>query len=151
MTQTHKRALSNLVIWGVVAVGFLIVFFGDGGPTNFATDQRRMVPATVLVNAGILAFFVTLYVTRSRRGESRVTVDERDRQIERRAAGGTLIFVLLAVYLACAGLWEAYRGEGCVPVGWLWFLGYATVIFGSLAHAVTILVLYRVVGGDGEG
>ena len=58
---------------------------------------------------------------------------------------------MMAAALACAGLWEAYRGEGCVPVGWFWFLGYATVVFGSLAHAVTILVLYRVVGGDGEG
>ena len=151
MTQTKKRALLSLAIWGCVTAGFTAVFFGDGGPATFGNDRARIVSTAILIGVGFLAYFAMLYFTRSRPGVGPLTVDERDERIARRASGGTLIVVLTVVYLTCIILWEVYREPGCVPVGWMWFLGYATGMLGILTHAVATLALHRGMGGPGQG
>jgi len=151
MTQSQKRAILTLVIWGLVAAGFTALFFGNGGPVTFGADKGRIVSTAILIGVGFTAFFGMLYLTRSRPGGARVIVDERDESIARRANGGTLVVVLVVVYLTCIGLWEAYREGGCVPIGWMYFLGYAAAMLGYLTHAGATLMLYRWTGADGQG
>jgi len=151
MTQSQMRAVYTLVIWGLVAGGFAALFFGNGGPDTFGADKGRIVSAAILIGAGFIAYFAMMYLTRSHPGGARVIADERDDSIARRANGGTLIVVLVVVYLACIGLWEAYREVGCVPVGWMWFLGYAAVMLAYLTHAAATLLLNHGMGDHGRG
>lgn len=151
MTQSQKRAIFTLVIWGLVAGGFAAVFFGSGGPATFGMDKGRIVTTAILIGFGLTAYFVMLYFTRSRPGATRVVADERDLRIASRANGGTLIVVSVVVYLVCIGLWSAYQDGGCVPVGWLWFLGYAAAMLGYLTHATATLLLNRGIGDHGQG
>ncbi len=151
MTQSQKRAIFTLVIWGLVAGCFAAVFFGGGGPATFGVDKGRIVTTAILVGIGFAAYFIMLFFTRSRPGATRVVADERDLRIASRANGGTLIVVLVVGYLACIGLWSAYQDGGCVPVGWLWFLGYATAMLGYLTHAAATLLLNRGMGDHGQG
>jgi uncharacterized membrane protein len=151
MTQSEKRAILTLVIWGLVAVGFAALFFGDGGPVTFGADKGRIVSTAILIGVGFAAYFIMLYLTRSRPGATRVVVDERDVRIASRANAGTLIVVLVVVYLACISLWSAYQDGGCVPVGWLWFLGYAAAILGYLTHAAATLLLNHGMDDHGQG
>ncbi len=151
MTQSQKQAILTLVIWGIVACGFAVMFFGNGGPGTFGADKGRIVSTAILIGVGFAAYFVMLYLTRSRPGATRAVVDERDVRIASRANGGTLIVVLVVVYLACIGLWSAYQDGGCVPVGWLWFLGYAAAMLGYLTHAAATLLLNHEVGYHDRG
>ncbi len=45
---------------------------------------------------------------------------------------------------------EAYREPGAVPVGWMWFLAYSTMIFVYLSTAISTLILDIGNFGDGE-
>ena len=65
-------------------------------------------------------------------------------------ADGSSRVLTCAVFLVCIGLWEAYREPGAVPVGWMWFLAYRTMIFVHLSTAITQLVLDFGNFGDGE-
>jgi len=150
MTQTTKRALFTLAIWGCAAGGFTAMFFGSGGPAAFGADKGRIVSAAILIGIGFLTYFIMLYLTRSRPDVTPLIVDERDERTASRANGATLIVVLTVVYLVCIALWEVYREPGCVPVGWMWFLGYATVMLSFLTQATATLILDHGVGGHGQ-
>ena len=150
MTQTERRAILTLVIWGLVAGGFAALFLCNGGPATFGGDKGRIVTTAILVGTGFIAYFIMLYLTRSRSGATRVIVDERDDRIASLASGATLIVVLATVYLACIVLWEVYRDGGCVPVGWMWFLGYAAAMLGYLTHATATLLLCRGMSVHGQ-
>ena len=150
MTQTKKRALYTLAIWGFAAGGFAAMFFGGGGPAAFDADKGRIVSTAILIGFGFLTYWIMLYLTRSRPDVTPLIVDERDVSIASRASATTLIVVLAVVYLACIVLWEVYREHGCVPVGWMWFLGYANVMVGFLTHATVTLILDQGMGGDGQ-
>jgi uncharacterized membrane protein len=139
MSQTQVRAWSATVIWTLVGAGFVAVFFGWGGPAAFSADRIRVVAGAVAIGAGYAAYSAVLLATRARHGE--VVADERDAEIGKRATLVTIVVVLVAVYGLSIGLWEAYRSEGAVPVGWLWFLAYGAVIVTFVVHAVATLVL----------
>jgi uncharacterized membrane protein len=118
---------------------------------SFGADKGRIVSTAILIGVGFTAYFAMLYLTRSRPGSARAVVDERDVRIASRANGGTLIVVLVVVYLACIGLWSTYQDGGCVPVGWLWFLGYAAAMLGYMTHAAATLLLNRGMGDHDRG
>lgn len=151
MTQTERRSVLTLVIWGLAACGIAAAFFGGGGPRSFGADPGRIVTTAVVLGCSFGAFFLMLYLTRSRPGTTPLIVDERDETIVARAGVVTLVVVLSSVYLACILLWELHRAAGCVPVGWLWFLGYGAVIFTYLCYSTTTLLLNHRMGGRGQG
>jgi hypothetical protein len=75
--------------------------------------------------------------------------DERDVRVVLQAGQATLIIVMVGIFAFTMGLWIAYEGVGAVPVGWMWFLAYGSVILTSLAFAVSTLVLDGRMGGHG--
>ena len=151
MTQSQRRSIFTIVIWCFVTCGFAAAFFGGGGPRAFGADRVRIVTSAVALGLGFGAFFLMLYLTRLRPGVAPLIVDERDEGIAARAGVITLVVVLSTVYITCILLWELHREAGCVPVGWMWFLGYGSVILTHLCYATTTLVLNRGMGGRGEG
>lgn len=100
MTQSSKRAVWALRIWGPVTQAFMVLFFYVGTPATYA-DTR---PVRLLVGA---------------------------------------IFVLVYVFILAIGLWENYRVQGSVPVGWMWFLAYSTSLMAFISSSATTLVLHK--------
>lgn len=141
MTQSRLRAILNLLIWSVVAIGFVITFFMAGGAETYAEDGQRRLFGAIFLAIGFLGTPVMLFLTRVRKGGRRLITDERDIRIGRQAALGALVVVLIYVFLTCIVLWESYRGQGCVPVGWMWFLAYSTAALCYLAPATATLIL----------
>lgn len=139
MSQTQVRAWWAAVIWTLVGVGFAVVFFAQGGPAAFGADRLRVLAGAVAIGLGYAAYSAVVLTTRARHGE--VVTDERDLVVASKATQATIIVVLVAVYGLSIGLWEAYRSEGAVPVGWLWFLAYGAVIATFVVHAAATLVM----------
>ena len=149
MTQLRKRALWTVAIWTAVAAGFLATFF-SGGVETFADGSSRVLTGAIFLACGVFGTPIMLYLTRARSGAEHLVSDERDDRLARKANLIGLTTVALYVFLVCIGLWEAYREPGAVPVGWMWFLAYTTMIFVYLSTAITTLILDFGNFGDGE-
>ena len=149
MTQTKIRARFGLVIWGTVAVGFGLVFFLGGGAASYADDSIRMLIAAVILGAGFIGYVSMLYLTREKEDDKALIRDERDLEIARQANEIALVAVLVFVFSVSITLFLIYETAGNLPVGWMWFLAYATACFGLLAQAVATLLLHREMSGNG--
>lgn len=141
MTQSKARAFWSLIIWAPVLLLFILAFFFvRGGVSGFAGDALRIAAVAILFAAGYAAHFTMLDRTRAERGK--LSRDERDDGIERRAHGVTLGLTLGYVFLVCIALWVAYQEGGAVPAGWLWFIAYSSVFLGFIVHALATLMLH---------
>ena len=147
MSQTRIRAWLATVIWILAGAGFTLTFFSGGGAGEFDTDSIRHLTGAVAIGSGFLAWWTVLWFTRQRRGA--LLADERDLQVVARAGQATLVIVLVGIFAFTIGLWTAYEGAGVVPVGWMWFLAYGSVILASLTFAVATLLLDGRMGGHG--
>ena len=149
MTQTKIRARYGLGIWGLVASAFGLVFFLGGGAATYADDSIRMLIAAVILAAGFIAYFSMLYLTREKSNGTALIRDERDLEIARKSNEIALVAVLVFVFVVCIALFLGYETAGILPVGWMWFLAYATACYGLLAQAVATLALHKEMSGNG--
>lgn len=142
MTLWHKRAVISALIWGVVACGFAFCFFAGDGPNGFIEGNARRNIAGGFLAAGLVLHFCLLFLTRSSRKAEHVVVDERDRVIRRRASEWAFNVLAIFVFLSCIALHDAFKEKQGVPIGWLWFLAYSSLILAYLSQAVAALILY---------
>ena len=150
MTQPTKRAFFSLLIWGIVTVAFIPIFFSRGGPLTYVQDKSRFVFAAILFATGYLSYFIMMFLTKAKDRTDKIVKDERDEHIQRRSSGTALILVLVYVFSLCISLYEIYRESECVPVGWMWFLGYTSVFWGYISHSALGLILHSRMSGHGE-
>ena len=151
MTQGMQRALGGLVIWGIAALGFAVSSLAGGGPAELAGERMRILGGAVFLGLGYLGYGILLIRTRVRAGRGHVTADERDKEIGMRSAATALAVVLGFVFVCCIILYEAYRAPAALPVGWMWFLAYASILVGQLALALSALAQHMGMGGHGQG
>jgi hypothetical protein len=143
MTQSKIRARYGVGIWGLAAVGFGLVFFLGGGAVTYADDSIRMGIAALILGTGFIGYLIMIYLTREKSNGKTLIRDERDLEIARQANENALVAVLVFVFSVCIALFLNYESAGSLPVGWMWFLAYATGCFGLLGQAVFTLVLHR--------
>ena len=139
MSPLRRSAWLVAIVWVIAGFGFFLAFFSGGGAEEFDTDSLRHLAAAAAVFAGFVAWWVGLGITRRRTGT--VVLDERDHLTMARASQATLVVVCFAIFAFTVSLWTVYERAGSVPVGWMWFLAYATVILAVVTHAVGILIL----------
>ena len=148
MSQTRLRSWLSAVIWTIAGVGFFFTFFSGGGPGGLASDSMRHVAGAGAVAFGFLGYWLALWLTRQRQGRP-PAVDERDLQVSARANQATLVVVLMVIFTFSISLWTVYESGGQVPVGWMWFLAYGSVILAFVTSSVTTLILDGRMGGHG--
>lgn len=148
LSQTRLRAWLATGIWSVAGVGFVLTFFMGGGAGEFSQDSTRHVAGAAALAFGFLGYWSALWVTRQKRSEPPLA-DERDLQTRARANEATLVVVLLAIFAFSITLWTVYESRGQVPVGWMWFLAYGSVILASVTSGVAVLILDWEGGGHG--
>jgi Predicted membrane protein (DUF2178) len=147
MTHSRKRALWALAVLAVVLVAFATAFFSSGGPEDFGRDRGRILIVAVVIGVGFLLHLLTPRLAGLRSAKGPVVRDERDEFVARRASGAAMTMTLIYVFVVSISLWEAYREDQVVPVGWMWFLAYTSMFFGALSHAVATLFLDATASG----
>ena len=147
LSQTRSRAWLAFLIWTVAGIGFTLTFFMGGGADQFDTDSMRHLAGAGALAFGFFGYWTALWFTRER--DQGLAADERDVQVIAQASQATLIIALVGVFAFTIGLWTVYEGAGAVPVGWMWFLAYGSVILASVTFAVATLVLDGRMGGHG--
>jgi hypothetical protein len=108
-----------------------------------------MLVAAVILGSGFIGYLCMIYLTREKSNGKDLIRDERDLEIARQANEIALIAVQVFVFVVCITLFLGYETAGSLPVGWMWFLAYATACFGLLAQAVATLAMHREMSGNG--
>jgi len=139
MAPLQKRALYSLVTGLVLACAIIVVFIAGGGITAFEKSPGFRTIVYILWIWVPLVYLVLVNVTLRKPQQ----VDERDRLIMGRAPKvqwAAAIFSLAAWVIV---LTEVYHDQGQVPLIFITLIFLSTLIIGTLALSLGIVMGYR--------
>lgn len=143
MTQSNKRAIWSLCIWGPIALAFVVLFFIVGKPATYTDTRIVRILISAIFGLGFLSYALMLFQTRLKPGQESYASDERDEMISMQGANAGMIVVMVYVYVLAMGLFLNYEEVGSVPVGWMWFLAYSTMLMAFLSASTITLILHQ--------
>ncbi len=145
MAPLQKRALYSLVIGLALAVVFIAVIVWQDDVTALHSDPGlRLI--TYFVMVGVPLVYVIL-VGRCLREPRQV--DERDKIVLERSGWTPWLATTLSLVVWTISLTEAYWNQGQMPVAFLNLILVSTLIVGSLAQSLGILLGYWRMNRDG--
>jgi hypothetical protein len=125
-----------------MSLAILAVFIARG-VTSWDDDLVLRAIAYVLCVGGLLVYAITLRIKRRKPGRSEVLIDERDKEIVRRATTVQLWAVLISLFIWAIALTEAYWGQKSIPIIYAYLIAISGLIVNILAQAIGILIGYR--------
>ena len=137
MAPLQKRALYSLVIGVACAIALIVVFVAKD-VTTFDEDLGFRVIVYVLWIGVPLAYLIVVNLTLRKPGQ----LDERDRLIMERAPQVQFLAVLFSLVAWVIVLTEAFREQGQVPIIYLTLIMISTLIVGTIAQSLGILIGY---------
>ena len=142
MTPLQKRAWLGLGVGVAMSLAILAVFIARG-VASFDDDLVLRGITYVVCIGGLLICAGALRIKRRRHGRSEVLVDERDKEIVRKATMVQFWAVLLSLFIWAIALTEVYWTEKSVPVVFVYLIAISGLIVGIIAQAMGILIGYR--------
>ena len=142
MTPLQKRAWLGLGVGVAMSLAILAVFIARG-VTSFDDDLVLRGITYVVCIGGLLVYAGALRIRRRKPGGPEVLIDERDKEIVRKAAMAQLWAVLLSLFIWAIALTEAYWDEKSVPVIFVYLIAISGLVIGIIAQALGILIGYR--------
>jgi nicotinamide riboside transporter PnuC len=139
MAPLQKRALYSFVIGLVLTIALAAILITRGDVTDIERDLNlRIIMYTVLIGVP-LVYLVLIYPTLRKATQ----FDERDRRIIERSSRAQWLAVIFTLVAWTIALTEIYRDQGQVPVAFLNLIFMSTLIIGTLAQSLGILLGYR--------
>ena len=146
MAPLQKRALYSLVIGIILAVALIVVFVTRGDVTSFDEDLGFRLTVYALWIAVPLAYLLVVNLTLRKPGQ----IDERDRLIMQRAPRIQFLAVLFSLMAWVILLTETFRDQGQVPIIYLTLMLISTLVVGTIALSLGILIGYWRAGQSKE-
>ena len=138
MAPLQKRALYSFVIGLVLTTVLIVVLITQGDITAFERDLKiRLVMYAVVIGAPLIYLIL---VNLSLRKPTQL--DERDRRIIERSSWAQWLAVIFTLVAWTIALTEIYQDQGQVPIAFLKLIFMSTLIIGTLAQSLGILVGY---------
>jgi nicotinamide riboside transporter PnuC len=138
MAPLQKRALYSFIIGLVLTIALVTVLVARGSVTALESDLNlRLILYAVLIGVP-LVYLVLVYLTLRKPTQ----LDERDRRIIERSSRAQWLAVIFTLVVWTIALTEIYRDQGHVPIVFLNLIFMSTLIIGTLAQSLGILVGY---------
>ena len=138
MAPLQKRALYSLAIGVVCAIALIGIFIAKGDVATFDEDLGFRLVVYALWIGVPLAYLIVVNLTLRKPGQ----VDERDRMIMARAPRIQFLAVLFSLAAWVIVLTEVFSDQGQVPVIYLTLIMISTLIIGTIAQSLGILIGY---------
>jgi hypothetical protein len=138
MAPLQKRALYSLVIGVVCAIALIGIFVAKGDVATFDEDLGFRLVVYALWIGVPLSYLIVVNLTLTKPKQ----VDERDRLIMARAPRTQFLAVLFSLAAWVIVLTEVFSDRGQVPVIYLTLIMISTLIIGTIAQALGILIGY---------
>jgi hypothetical protein len=132
--------LAQVIIWSIVAIMMVAVFAQPGTMVNWGDDKLKTLLLAILVFLGYGSDLSFRFYARSKRWGYKQ--DERDININIKAVNIGMIALILYVYVFSIMLYARYETAGLLPVGWMWFLGYSSIVLANISIRLASLLLY---------
>jgi hypothetical protein len=137
MAPLQKRALYSLLLGAALAVALIAVFVTRDINT-FDTDQGFRLIVYALWIGVPLVYLMAVNISLRKP----LQVDERDKLIMERSPRIQFLAVLFSLVAWVIVLTEVYRDQGQVPIVFLTLVMISTLIVGTLAQSIGILIGY---------
>ena len=138
MAPLQKRALYSFIIGLVLTIALVAVLVAQGSVTALESDlSLRLIMYAVLIGVP-LVYLILVYLTIRKPTQ----FDERDRLIIEKSSRAQWLAVIFTLVAWTIALTEIYRDQGQVPVAFLNLIFMSTLIIGTLAQSLGILVGY---------
>ena len=138
MAPLQKRALYSFIIGLVLTIALVAVLVARGGVTALESDlSLRLIMYAVLIGVP-LVYLILVYLTIRKPTQ----FDERDRLIIEKSSRAQWLAVIFTLVAWTIALTEVYRDQGQVPIAFLNLILWSTLIIGTLAQSLGILVGY---------
>ncbi len=145
MAPLQKRALYSFIIGLVLTIALIAVLVARGSVTALESDLNlRLILYAVLIGVP-LVYLVLVYLTLRKPTQ----LDERDRLIIERSSRAQWLAVIFTLVVWTIALTEIYRDQGHVPIVFLNLIFMSTLIIGTLAQSLGILVGYWEINRNG--
>jgi nicotinamide riboside transporter PnuC len=138
MAPLQKRALISLLMGLALTIALVSVLVARGSITALETELNlRLILYAVLIGVPLI-YLVLVYLTLRKPTQ----FDERDRLIIERSSRAQWLAVIFTLVVWTIALTEIYRDQGQVPIVFLNLIFMSTLIIGTLAQSLGILVGY---------
>lgn len=141
MSKLMKITLIQVCAWSIVAISMIIIFLNHGTIENWGDNTTKTILLALLFFIGYATHFTTLLIEKSKRWGFKK--DERDLAIQSKAVNIGFIVVLMYIFILSISLYIKYETVGMMPVGWVWFIAYSTVVMANLSVTIPSLLIYR--------
>ncbi len=141
MSKQMKQAFVRMILWSLVFVFFLAIFLSGDTLATWGDNTRKTIMVAALFLAGFGGDAVLGVIYRKKKGK--ISKDERDDYIEKRAVSAGFIVTLVYVYLLAITLYTKNETSGFVPVAWLWFLAYSLICVANISVTAFSVFFYR--------
>lgn len=141
MSKLVKTTVIHVVVWSIAAIGMVIIFTLPRTITDWGDNRLATVLLAVLIAAGLgVDLFLRIYQRSKKHGFMR---DERDHYMQGKAVSAGFLITILYIFILSISLYIKYENLGTMPVGWVWFIAYSTIIAANLSIGMCSLLYYR--------
>jgi heme/copper-type cytochrome/quinol oxidase subunit 4 len=138
MAPLQKRALYSFIVGLVLTIALAAVLVARGSVTALENDlSLRLILYAVLIGVPLI-YLILMNLTLRKPTQ----FDERDRLIIERSSRAQWLAVIFTLVAWTITLTEIYRNQGQVPTIFLNLIFMSTLIIGTLAQSLGILVGY---------
>ena len=138
MAPLQKRALYSFIVGLVLTIALAAVLLARGSVTALENDlSLRLILYAVLIGVPLI-YLILMNLTLRKPTQ----FDERDRLIIERSSRAQWLAVIFTLVAWTITLTEIYRKQGQVPTIFLNLIFMSTLIIGTLAQSLGILVGY---------
>ncbi|SHJ12335.1 hypothetical protein SAMN02745751_01801 [Dethiosulfatibacter aminovorans DSM 17477] len=144
MSKKLRQSIIHLIIWSIVAVGFILIFSRANTIVNWTDNRAEKIILAILFLTGFGGDAILGMAFRGKGNE--VDSDERDAAVTGKAMEASYIVTLLYVFLVTISIYTKYESAGTVNVGWLWFIAYSLVIVANVSSSICTIIMYKRLG-----
>ncbi|MCK8058391.1 MULTISPECIES: DUF2178 domain-containing protein [unclassified Fusibacter] len=141
MSKPMKFSIIQVGAWLLIGIILLLVFNQEGVVEQWGDNQNKTLLVASLFIFGFSSDFILRLIEKSKRhGFSR---DERDQLIQSKAMNFGFILTLIYVFLVTITLYVKYEDAGLMPVGYMWFVAYSTIVIANLSMGIPSICYYK--------
>lgn len=141
MSNAMKYIFIQVLSWTLVAIGMIVIFLIPDTINNWGDNRTKTLLLALLFVFGFGVDSILRIVEKTKKWDIRR--DERDESIQHQSLRLSFVLLIIYIFIISIALYIKYEIVGAMPVGWVWFIAYSTIVFANLSAGYTSLYLYK--------